>query len=62
MDDVFKNPEKIIHDVENNEYLYLKGNDLLRVTETGDFISLYPGAGTGRVISAVENGGLIWPK
>lgn len=62
IDDIFKNPEKIVHDVENSEYLYLKGKDLLRVTETGDFISLYPGAETGRVISALENGGLIWPK
>ena len=62
INDVFQNPEKIIHDVENNEFLYLKGNDLLRITETGEFVSLYPGAETGRVNSSIENGGLIWPK
>ena len=59
---VFNNPEKIIYDAKNQEYLYLRGNDLLRVTETGDFISLYPGAETGRVKNAIENGGVIWQK
>jgi len=62
INDVFQSPEKIIRDVENNEFLYLKGNDLLRLTETGEFVSLYPGAKTGRVISSIENGGLIWQK
>ena len=62
IDDVFKSPDKIIQDVENNEFLYLKGNDLLRVTNNGEFVSLYPGAESGKVLSAIEKGGTIWPK
>ena len=60
--DVFKNPDKIIHDVNNNEFLYLKGENLLRVTDSGEFVSLYPGTKSGRVLSAIEKGGTIWPK
>lgn len=37
------------------------GDDLLRVGEGGKFISLYPGAQSGRVIGAITNGGTIWP-
>ena len=62
IDDVFKSPYKIIQDVENNEFLYLKGNNLLRVTNNGEFVSLYPGAESSRVLSAIEKGGTIWPK
>ena len=62
IDDVFKSPDKIIQDVENNEFLYLKGNNLLRVTNNGEFVSLYPGAESSRVLSAIEKGGTIWPK
>lgn len=62
INDVFKNPEKIIHDVDNGEFYYLKGKNLLRVTEDGDFVSLYPGAESGKVLSAIKNGGTIWPK
>ena len=62
IDDVFKSPDKIIQDFENNEFLYLKGNNLLRVTNNGEFVSLYPGAKTTRVLSAIKKGGTIWPK
>ena len=62
IDDVFKNPDKIIRDVDNNEFLYLKGENLLRITENGDFVSLYPGANSDRVLSAIEKGGTIWQK
>lgn len=62
IDDVFKSPDKIIQDVQNNEFLYLKENNLLRVTNNGEFISLYPGAESGKVLSAIEKGGTIWPK
>ncbi len=62
IDNVFKNPERIIHDVKNKEYLYLRGNDLLRMSETGDFISLYPGVESGRVLSAIKEGVTIWLK
>lgn len=59
--DIFNNPEQIIYDAANNEYLYIKGDDLLRLGEDGEFISLYPGAQSGKVTSAIENGGTIWP-
>lgn len=60
-DDIFNSPDKIIYDVNNGEYLYVKGNDLLRINEAGDFVSLYLGAGSARVINAIANGGIIWP-
>ena len=59
--DVFSKPNQVIYDAVNNEYLYIKGADLLRVGEDGEFISLYPGAQSGRVKSAIENGGIVWP-
>ena len=59
--DIFNNPEQIIYDAANNEYLYIKGDDLLRLGEDGEFISLYPGAQSGKVTSVIENGGTIWP-
>ena len=60
-DEVFKSPDQIIHDIKNGEYYYTKGEDLLRIKENGDFVSLYPGAESGRVLDAIENGGTIWP-
>ena len=54
IDDVFKSPDKIIQDVENNEFLYLKGNNLLRVTNNGEFVSLYPGAESSRVLQLLK--------
>ena len=47
--DVFDNPDQIRFGPSptppgNNEYYFIKGNDLLRVTESGEFISLYRGA------------------
>lgn len=59
--EVFGSPDKIIYDMQHNEFLYIKGNDLLRLSEIGKFISLYPGAGSERVINAIANGGVIWP-
>lgn len=59
---IFSEPEQIIYDAVNNEYLYIKGDDLLRVGERGEFVSLYPGAQSGKVIKAIENGGEIWPE
>ena len=59
--DVFKTPDKIIYDAKNKEYLYVKGNDLLRIGENGNFISLYPGADSAKVTDAIAKGGIIWP-
>jgi len=55
IDDVFHNYDRIIYDSLNGEYYYIKGSDLLRVGEAGNFISLYPGAGSQRVINAINN-------
>ena len=60
-DEIFKSPDQIIHDVKNGEYYYTKGDDLLRIKENGDFVSLYPGVDSGRVTDAINNGGVIWP-
>ena len=60
-DEIFKTPDQIVHDAKNGEYYYIKGNDLLRVKENGDFVSLYPGAESGRVINAIKSGGTVWP-
>ena len=60
--ELFEKPDKIIYDMEHKEYLYIKGKDLLRVKENGDFVSLYPGADTARVTNAIENGGIIWQQ
>ena len=62
LDDVFRKPDKIIQNIENNEFLYITGNDLLRLTNEGNFVSLYLGANSGKVLSALEKGGLIWAK
>ena len=62
LDDVFRKPDKIIQNIENNEFLYITGNDLLRLTNEGNFVSLYLGAHSGKVLSALEKGGLIWAK
>lgn len=60
-DEIFKSPDQIIHDAKNGEFYYTKGNDLLRIKENGDFVSLYPGAESGRVLDAISNGGVVWP-
>ena len=60
-DEIFKSPDQFIHDVKNGEYYYTKGDDLLRIKENGDFVSLYPGVDSGRVTDAINNGGVIWP-
>lgn len=61
-EEVFNNPEKIIHDSSNGEYYYTRGQDLLRLKENGDFVSLYPGSSNEKVTKAIENGGLIWEQ
>lgn len=60
-EDIFKSPEQIIYDAKYKAAYYTKGNDLLRIKENGDFVSLYPGADSGRVRDAINNGGRIWP-
>ena len=59
---VFNNPDEIIFDSYNEEYLYVKGTDLLRVKLDGEFISLYPGGSTSKVKKALSEGGVIWEK
>lgn len=59
---IFNNPDKIIYDSANGEYLYIQGNNLLRIKLNGEFVSLYPGAESSRVINAIERGGLLWEK
>lgn len=60
--DIFNSPEKIIFDKANDEYLYIKGNDLLRVKTNGEFVSAYPGVSSSRVTKAIEEGGTIWEQ
>lgn len=60
--DIFKNPEKIVYDKVNDEYLYIRGNDLLRVKPNGEFISTYPGVSSSRVTNAIKNGGVLWEQ
>ena len=43
INDIFENPDKIILDNLNNEYYYVRGDDLLRIKTNGEFVSLYPG-------------------
>jgi hypothetical protein len=43
-----------VFDAVYNEYYYLRGNDLLRLKTNGDFISLYPGVNSARVINAIS--------
>ena len=62
IEDMFKNPEKIVYDIEKNEYYYIRGDDLLRVKENGDFVSMYRGANSDRVTKAIEEGGIVWQK
>jgi hypothetical protein len=47
--DIFTNYDKKIFDTVNNEWYYIKGDDLLRLKPDGTFISLYPGANSPRV-------------
>ena len=58
--DIFNAPEKIIFDPSCNEFYYIKGEDLLRVKSNGDFVSLYPGATSDRVVKAIQNGVIVW--
>lgn len=62
IENIFQHPERVIHDIGNKEFLYIKGEDLLRIGENGDFVSVYPGIESAKVIKAIDNGGLIWPK
>lgn len=58
-DEIFKSPDQIIHDAKNGEFYYTKRNDLLRIKENGDFVSLYPGAESERVLDTISNGGVV---
>ena len=58
---IFESPEMIIHDSVKKEFYYLKGENLLRIKENGDFVSLYPGSESERVLNAIINGGVKWP-
>ncbi|WP_252216770.1 MULTISPECIES: hypothetical protein [unclassified Clostridium] len=61
--DVFNNPEKIFYDKFEGEYLYVRGEDLLRVKPDGSFVSIYPGADSAKVTKVIERGGeLIWQQ
>ena len=60
-EEIFNSPDQIIHDKARGEYYYTKGNDLMRIKENGDFVSLYPGAESERIFNAIKNGGVIWP-
>ena len=53
--EVFSKSDKIIFDSKYNEFYYLKGNDLLRLNPNGDFISLYPGANSSRVLDVINS-------
>ena len=50
---VFENPEKILYDKNAGEFYFIKGADLLRTLEDGTFVSLYPGANSGRILGAI---------
>lgn len=60
-DEIFNSPDQIIFDEMKGEFYFTKGKDLLRIKENGDFVSLYPGAESDRVLDAINNGGVIWP-
>ncbi|MGL5152954.1 MAG: hypothetical protein ACRC7N_20545 [Clostridium sp.] len=60
--DIFKNTEKIVYDKVNDEYLYIRGNDLLRVKPNGEFISTYLGVSSSRVTNAINDGGVLWEQ
>lgn len=53
-EDIFKYSDYKKFDFTHNEFYYIRGNDLLRLSPSGDFISLYPGAGSDRVINAMN--------
>ena len=60
--DVFNSPEQIIYDDTCGEFYYIQGNDLLRIKSNGDFVSMYHGVNSDRVVRAISQGGIIWPK
>lgn len=50
---IFYNPEKIVFDNAEGEIYYINGNNLLRVKESGRFVSLYHGVNRSKVIKAI---------
>lgn len=56
---VFKNHDKVIVDIKKHEFYYIKGKDLLRVKPNGEFVSLYPGADSPRVVNAIKAKGVL---
>ena len=55
---IFNSPDKILKDKLKGEVYYIKGNDLLRVKNNGDFVSLYPGVQSKRVQSLIKKKGI----
>ena len=60
--EVFNNPDKIVYDNLKNEYYYISGDNLLRLKSSGEFVSLYHGSNSERILKAIKKGGLIWQK
>ena len=52
--DIFYNPEKIVFDKVEGELYHINGEDLLRVKESGAFVSLYPGVNSAKVVKAIS--------
>ena len=67
---VSKNSSKVIDvkdmSTENGATIHqwddVNGENLLRVKNNGEFISLYHGCNSSRVINAMKKGGVIWQK
>ena len=56
---VFRAPDKIIWDVDVQEYYYLQGKFLLRLRANGTFISMTPDADSPCVLKAMRTGRFI---
>ena len=56
---IYKNHDSVIVDVKRQEFYYIKGKDLLRVKPNGEFVSLYPGANSPRVIESIKAKGVL---
>lgn len=52
--DIFASPEKIYFDESAGEFYYVQGEDLLRMGTSGNFVSLYPGVDSARVIKSMR--------
>jgi len=52
--DIFKVHDKVVRDEKAGEIYFIRGNNLLRVKENGEFVSLYPGAFSDRVLRLLD--------